>query len=95
MTEKLWIRSAAFLIEKETITGKEFMKIFREVKGLPGGEEGRRRRYSGYRAFEKEDAAESPETAVAEEKENEAGAENIVADASEEKPDQSGEDQQV
>ena len=32
---------------------------------------------------------------VAEEKENEAGAENIVADASEEKPDQSGEDQQV
>ena len=26
---------AAFLIEKETITGKEFMKIFREVKGLP------------------------------------------------------------
>ena len=26
---------AEFLIEKETITGKEFMKIFREVKGLP------------------------------------------------------------
>ena len=26
---------ADFLIEKETITGKEFMKIFREVKGLP------------------------------------------------------------
>lgn len=25
---------AAFLIEKETITGKEFMKIFREVKGI-------------------------------------------------------------
>ena len=30
-----------------------------------------------------------------EEKDAEAGAENIVADASEEKPDQSGEDQQV
>lgn len=30
---------AAFLIEKETITGKEFMKIFREVKGLPEPEE--------------------------------------------------------
>lgn len=28
-------RIADFLIEKETITGKEFMKIFREVKGLP------------------------------------------------------------
>ena len=26
---------AAFLIEKETITGKEFMKIFRRVKGIP------------------------------------------------------------
>ena len=26
---------AAFLIEKETITGKEFMEIFRRVKGLP------------------------------------------------------------
>lgn len=26
---------AAYLIEKETITGKEFMRIFRQVKGLP------------------------------------------------------------
>ena len=26
---------AEFLIEKETITGKEFMKISRECKGLP------------------------------------------------------------
>ena len=87
---------AAFLIEKETITGKEFMKIFREVKGLPEPEE--KKEGEGIpdtEHLEKEDAAESPETAVAEEKENEAGAENIVADASEEKPDQSGEDQQV
>ena len=30
---------AAFLIERETITGKEFMKIFREVKGIPEPEE--------------------------------------------------------
>ena len=30
---------ADFLIEKETITGKEFMKIFREVKGIPEPEE--------------------------------------------------------
>ena len=29
---------AAFLIEKETITGKEFMQIFREVKGIPEDE---------------------------------------------------------
>ena len=34
---------AEFLIERETITGKEFMKIFREVKGIPepDGEEQR------------------------------------------------------
>ena len=30
---------AAFLIEKETITGKEFMKIFRQVKGIPEPED--------------------------------------------------------
>lgn len=30
---------AEFLIEKETITGKEFMKIFRECKGIPEPEE--------------------------------------------------------
>ena len=30
---------AEFLIEKETITGKEFMKIFRQVKGLPEEED--------------------------------------------------------
>ena len=88
---------AAFLIEKETITGKEFMKIFREVKGLPEPEEKKEdgEGIPDTEHLEKEDAAESPETAVAEEKENKAGAENIVADASEEKPDQSREDQQV
>ena len=30
---------SAFLIEKETITGKEFMEIFREVKGIPEPDE--------------------------------------------------------
>jgi cell division protease FtsH len=30
---------AEFLIEKETITGKEFMKIFHEIKGIPEEEE--------------------------------------------------------
>ena len=29
---------AEFLIQKETITGKEFMKIFREIKGMPEGD---------------------------------------------------------
>ena len=31
---------AEYLIEKETITGKEFMRIFRQVKGIPEPEEG-------------------------------------------------------
>jgi len=30
---------AEFLLEKETITGKEFMKIYREVKGIPDSED--------------------------------------------------------
>lgn len=30
---------AAFLVEKETITGKEFMEIYRKVKGLPKEQE--------------------------------------------------------
>ena len=33
-------RISAFLIEKETITGKEFMRIFREVKGIEEPEQG-------------------------------------------------------
>ena len=30
---------AEYLIEKETITGKEFIKMYREIKGLPEPEE--------------------------------------------------------
>ena len=45
---------AAFLIEKETITGKEFMKIFHEVKGIPDLEEKKQ---------EGEDRIEMPEAA--------------------------------
>ena len=36
---KLMDKLAAHLIEKETITGKEFMKIYREEKGIPEPEE--------------------------------------------------------
>ena len=43
---ELMDKLAAFLIERETITGKEFMEIFRKEKGLPDPEE------------EKKDAAE-------------------------------------
>ncbi len=36
---ELMDKLAAFLIEKETITGKEFMRIFREIKGIAEPEE--------------------------------------------------------
>ena len=34
-------RIAEYLIEHETITGKQFMKIFYEVKGIPCDEDGK------------------------------------------------------
>ena len=36
---ELMDKLSAFLIEKETITGKEFMEIFRREKGIPEPEE--------------------------------------------------------
>ena len=38
---------AEYLIQKETITGKEFMKIFREVKGIPEPEEAGKEQQAG------------------------------------------------
>ena len=86
---------AAFLIEKETITGKEFMKIFREVKGLPELEE--KKEGEGIpdtEHVEKADRDESAKTGAAEvtadvsEKTETDAAEAV----SEEKQEQSGED---
>lgn len=51
---------AAFLIEKETITGKEFMKIFREVKRIPEPEEGKKEEKSRMGGEFAEDAASQP-----------------------------------
>ena len=51
---------AAFLIEKETITGKEFMKIFREVKGIPEPEEGKKEEKSRMGGEFADDAASQP-----------------------------------
>ena len=48
---------AAFLIEKETITGKEFMKIFRQVKGITEPEEGKKEEKSRMGGEFAEDAA--------------------------------------
>lgn len=44
---ELMDKLAAFLIEKETITGKEFMEIFRREKGLPEPEEKKKDADSG------------------------------------------------
>ena len=86
---------AAFLIEKETITGKEFMKIFREVKGLPEPEE--KKEGEGIpdtEHLEKADRDESAKTGAAEvtadvsEKTETDAAEAVL----EEKQEQSGED---
>ena len=45
---------AEFLIEKETITGKEFMKIFRELKGIPEPEEEKKEEPSETKEVSKE-----------------------------------------
>ena len=65
---------AEYLIEKETITGKEFMKIFREAKGLPEPEE------------KKEDEAKTEEAKADEVKAEEPKAEEKPEDPKPEEP---------
>ena len=47
---------AEFLIERETITGKEFMKIFREAKGIPEPKEENKDSENGDKSKEEEDS---------------------------------------
>ncbi len=61
-----------YLYEHETITGKEFMKIFREIKGIPEPEE-----ESGKKSF-MEQALEAEGKLVVEEKPEEATGEDNV-----------------
>jgi cell division protease FtsH len=65
---------AEYLIEKETITGKEFMKIFREAKGLPEPEE------------KKEDEAKTEEAKADEVKAEEPKAEEKAEETKAEEP---------
>ena len=60
---------AAFLIEKETITGKEFMQIFRRVKGIP--EQEKTDEDAGQKTDE--DAARKAETHTSEQKDGDHG----------------------
>lgn len=65
---ELMDKLAAFLIERETITGKEFMEIFRREKGLPDPEEEKKdaaEGATGQKAETKKDETESTGTAAA------------------------------
>lgn len=55
---------AEFLIEKETITGKEFMKIFRKIKGIPEPEEPETKNFGEVLAEEKKEYKETKEEVV-------------------------------
>lgn len=59
---ELMDKLAAFLIEKETITGKEFMEIFRREKGLPEPEEKKKDTDSGDDAKKGDKPAEASGT---------------------------------
>lgn len=65
---ELMDKLAAFLIEKETITGKEFMEIFRREKGLPEPED---KRPEEKKSEQKESEKKEPEKTEPEQKEPE------------------------
>ena len=58
---------AEFLIEKETITGKEFMEIFRREKGLPEPEEKKDEKADAESEQSKEDKASTVDVTVTDE----------------------------
>ena len=69
---------AEHLIEKETITGKEFMEIFRREKGLPDPEEEKKEEKSETEeASETKEASENKETSEAEAVKEETTEENV------------------
>ncbi len=57
---------AEFLIEKETITGKDFMKIFREAKGIPEPEEDEeaKKQEKNDKSTDGADGGETPEAVI-------------------------------
>ena len=69
---------AEHLIEKETITGKEFMEIFRREKGLPDPEEEKKEEKSETEeAGETKEASDNKETSEAEAVKEETTEENV------------------
>ena len=81
---ELMDKLAAFLIERETITGKEFMEIFRREKGLPDPEEEKKEET-------KEQTASAPDVAKEPAQEETSGQEKPAEESGEQKPDVSEE----
>lgn len=81
---KIMDKLADHLIEKETITGKEFMEIYRKEKGLPAPEEGKAEEAKVEEAKVEEGKTEEgkAEEAKIEETQAEAGEASTAAEAS-------------
>ncbi len=75
---------AEFLIEKETITGKEFMKIYRQEKGIPEPEEKAEETSAEKVSGETEKTEEAEEENQVAEKTEDAGAEEASLEKTEE-----------
>ena len=89
---ELMDKLAGYLIEKETITGKEFMKIFRAEKGIPEPEEEEK----DVTGSEEKPSEEKPsEENKPEEVPEEKNSENESSDKTEEKPEEKPETQKV
>ena len=90
---ELMDKLADFLIEKETITGKEFMKIFRKEKGLPEPREEQKSKENSVDVMVTDKTATKAETAVIRDiPEGERSAENTVKGAADASPERSAED---
>ena len=85
---ELMDKLAAHLIEKETISGKEFMKIYREEKGLPDPEEKKEQEQTAENSTETtveaktEPAAEPAQPPVQAQKETQNAVESQIKDTS-------------
>lgn len=89
---ELMDKLAGYLIEKETITGKEFMKIFRAEKGIPEPEEEEK----DVTGFEEKPSEEKPSEATkSEEVPEEKNTENDPSDKAEEKTEEKPESPEV
>ena len=78
---ELMNKLAAFLIEKETITGKEFMEIYRREKGLPEPEDETRDEASAEKTATAETDGETAEKAVTAEADGETAEKAVTAEA--------------